>query len=67
MTIRPLTRIFKLGDTELPDPNPEASPEEVQRIYAATHPQIVNASLKEPVVDGETVTHEFVTKIGTKG
>jgi PRTRC genetic system protein C len=54
---------------DLPDPGSHISPQQVQKFYAGTYPELTNADLKGPTIDRKTnvVSYEFVVKVGTKG
>jgi PRTRC genetic system protein C len=61
-------RIFKLNGTELADPNPGMTPEEVRKMYAASgYPMLTNASITGPTIQGSTHVFEFKAAVGTKG
>lgn len=68
-----LTRKFtikkdgKNKDIELPDPNAEMSPEEVMKFYSGTYPELTNATLAGPRVEGAKAEYSFKTVVGTKG
>lgn len=68
LIITGLKRVFKLKDkkVELPDPNENMSPEEVQKFYSGKYPELTNASINLKVV-GETAEYTFTTTVGTKG
>lgn len=53
-------------DIELPDPNPEMSPEEVIKFYASEYPELTNASLDMKVV-GSSAVYSLKESVGTKG
>ncbi|MES1933272.1 hypothetical protein T35B1_11712 [Salinisphaera shabanensis T35B1] len=63
-----LTRVFKLGATELDDPAPQESPEIAMSLYETAFPVLKSASLAEPVIDGERLVYEIVKpQAKTKG
>ncbi len=61
--------ILKKGDKEvhLKDPNPELTPEEVMKFYAGQHPELTNATLAGPKVEGGKAVYTAKTVVGTKG
>lgn len=69
LQITGLTRVFKLKDkkTELADPNPNMSTEEVQKFYSGKYPELTNATIDGPKIVGETAEYSFTTTVGTKG
>lgn len=63
-------RTFSYNGTILPDPNPQLSIPEVQRIHASTHPELANAKPQVETKDGPngtTRTITYHTAVGTKG
>ena len=69
LQITGLKRVFKLKDkkTELPDPNENMSPEEVQKFYSGKYPELTNGSINGPKIVGDTAEYTFTTMVGTKG
>lgn len=61
------SRTFKLGDKELPDPNPNMTVKEVIKFYTGQHPELASASVPVPKATGNTFVYEFNTKIEGKG
>lgn len=61
-----LRRVFKHGSLELPD-LPRLTPGEVQEHYAASYPELTNASIKGPDYDGSKEVYTFQQNLGTKG
>lgn len=61
--------IYKNGnkDVSLSDPNSEMSPEEVIKFYTAKHPELTNATISGPKVEGSKAVYTFKTIVGTKG
>lgn len=55
-----LTRVFKMGSVQLPDPMPGATPEEAIKVYAASYPHLAHATLAEPVVSNGQLVYEVV-------
>lgn len=62
-----LKRVFKFGDIELSDPNPEMNVDEVCGFYSVTHSELTTATVSGPEVKGETAIYTFKTTVGTKG
>ena len=62
-------RVFMYDDTELDDPDPNMSPEEVLEVYKDVYPELTSGSLGEPEIseDGNTVTYELERHVGKKG
>lgn len=52
---------------DLPDPNPEFSPEEVMKFYAGTHPELTNGVIEGPKVEGDKAHYNLSTKAGKLG
>ena len=62
-----IVRKFVWKGTELPDPNPSAGIDAVRDVLTHTHPEIANAAIDGPKVNGEVHTYTFVASVGTKG
>lgn len=60
---------YKKGTTthDLPDPNPEMTPNEVKKFYAARFPELTNSNVEGPKVEKDIMIFNFTTSIGTKG
>lgn len=62
-----LVRRFMYEQQEIPDPNPELEPTEVQAVHALTYPELANATLQGPETCEKWMTYSYQRKIGTKG
>ena len=63
-----LTRVFKLGATELDDPAPHETPEIAMSLYETAFPVLKSASLAEAVIDGTRLVYEIIKpQAKTKG
>ena len=67
-----LRRIFlkdggRAKDTQLPDPNPDFTPEEVLKHYISLYPELSNSSISGPEIKNETLVFSFKTSVGSKG
>lgn len=62
-----LTRTFTFNGTNLPDPGPDFTPEEVKDLYAAQYPDISTAVIDVPEINGDVIAYKFVRNVGTKG
>lgn len=60
-------RVFNFNGMELPDPDPEMSPEDVKAMYAPMYPEITNATISGPEIVGGKRIFKFTREIGTKG
>lgn len=54
-------------DIDLVDPNPDMSPAEVIKFYSAEYPELTNATISGPKVEGSKAVYYFKTTVGTKG
>ena len=61
-----MERVFVYDGREMPDHDPEASVEDVQKQLANFYPDIANAQVKERD-RGDQRIFEFVRQVGTKG
>lgn len=53
--------------SELADPNPDFTPEEVLKYYSVMHPELTNSSVFGPEVKENKLEFSFKTSVGTKG
>lgn len=51
-------RKFRIGATVLPDPAPDASPEDAVKLYQATYPHIAFCSIEEVGMEGDALIFE---------
>lgn len=65
--MKELTRVFKHGSAELPDPNPTLRAEDVRDIHAIQYPELATAAIEGPVVREGKRIFTYSTKVGTKG
>jgi PRTRC genetic system protein C len=54
-------------EIELPDFNPSAPPEQIVKFYAGQYPELTNAKIDAPEFEGNNMTFNIGTSIGTKG
>jgi len=54
-------------DFDLPDPNPNLTPEQVKDIYSQQYPELVNAKIKDKGLVNMESLYEFESIAGTKG
>ena len=54
-----LTRVFRLGSQELPDPDPSLSPEDVKQQYTVNHPELKFSAVKGPSEEGDRLVYTF--------
>lgn len=70
-TAKILTRKFVFDDkntkTDLPDPNPAFSPEQVRTFYGTTHSALTNAAITQETDAQGAEVITFKTYAGTKG
>lgn len=67
MAVKTLTRVFKLGDQVLPDPNPQMSEKQVMEFYANQYSELTNGSISTPEYEDDKVIFKFKTVAGSKG
>lgn len=54
-------------DVELADPNPEMTPQDVIKFYSSEYPELTNATISGPKVEGTKAVYSFKTSAGVKG
>lgn len=66
-----LKRVFRIINgktkTDLPDPNPSMSPEDVIKFYSGEYPELTSATLTGPKVVGDKAEYSAEASVGTKG
>jgi len=67
-----LKRVFRLfkedGKTiNLPDPNPQFTPQEVTQFYTGQYPELTTSTIDGPKAEEDAHVYEFKTTMGTKG
>ena len=54
-------------EVDLSDPDPDMSPQEVIKFYSPEYPELTNATVSGPKVEGSKAVYYFKTSVGTKG
>ena len=67
MKAETLTRVFSYAGMRLPDPDPAMDPPQVVEAYAVGYPEITNADVQGPTVEGDTLVYTIVRAVGRKG
>ncbi len=67
VTVQVMKREFRFNGKKLPDPNPKLAPEGVRGIYQTQYPELVNAVLEGPVLEGGVQVYRFATRVGKNG
>ncbi len=65
--IKEVKRAFKYGSLELKDPDVSMTPEAVMSFYGSVYPELTQAVIEGPEIDGDTMRYEFRKAVGTKG
>lgn len=67
MQVQTLKREFRYNGVKLADPSPTFTLAQVRDFYANTYPEIVNAEIEGPELQGEMQIYSFRRAVGTKG
>lgn len=67
MQVQTLTREFRYNGVKLADPSPKFTLQQVRDFYANTYPEIVNAEIEGPDLQGQIQVFTFRRAVGTKG
>lgn len=67
LVIAAIRRVFQYSGLQLVDPGETLTPDQVRDLYSATYPEISNASVAGPKVEGNTHVYEFVRVVRDKG
>jgi len=68
MQMQSLSRVFSYNGVQLPDPSPSMTPEMVKELYASTtYPELMNAAVDGPVVQGDKQVFTFIKAVRDKG
>jgi len=62
-----LTLRFLYQGIELPTGPDETDPATVREHLSMLYPELVNAEIRGPKIEGDTMTYEFVRTVGAKG
>ncbi len=54
-------------NVELKDPHPDMSVDEVVKHHSRQYPELANATVDGPTMEGDTAVYKFGTVIGDKG
>lgn len=61
-------RQFRIGSTNLPDPDPNLAPEKVVELYSTSYPALRFATLEPPRIEGDLLVIEAkLPTVQTKG
>ena len=66
-TFQTAPRVFLHNAARLPDPDPSMTPDEVRRYFAPQYPDLHNAAVKGPSIEGGERVFTFTRAIGVKG
>lgn len=67
LTATELPRRFAYNGTELPDPSPAMTPEQVRDVYSATYPELTSAVVEGPEFKDGVARYEMVRAVRDKG
>ena len=67
ITTKRVSRVFKHGATEYPDPSPSSKPEQCLALLATGNPTFNNAILDGPTIEGGRQIYQIKIAAGTKG
>ena len=71
LSVKGMERVFSMRRNgtgiQLPDPNPDFTPDEVMSYYSNLYPELTTSTVHGPVFKDDTVQYEFRTVIGRKG
>jgi PRTRC genetic system protein C len=68
MALAELTRIFRTGSIQLPDPNPTLTPEQVKDYYSSNYTHLAGAVVEPPSIEGTKMIINFKpAPVKTKG
>ncbi|USS42778.1 PRTRC system protein C [Burkholderia glumae] len=67
MQIENLQREFSYNGAKLADPAPNMTPNQIREFYSQTYPELTNAEVEGPVINGNRSVYTFRRAVGTKG
>lgn len=67
IAITTIARVFSYNGVELPDIDPNMSPDEVRDVYSAQYADLTTADVLDHGITGEVHRFEFRKKVGDKG
>jgi PRTRC genetic system protein C len=62
-----LPRVFVFNGSTLGDPDDDIDPDTVRRMYAGTYPELTNATISGPKIEGGRRVYTFTAAVRTKG
>lgn len=62
-----LDRVFKIGTTEVPDPDPSKDLVQIQDFLSNSYPELTNGTFVFDEVQGSKRVFKHQRKVGTKG
>lgn len=66
--VQGLRPVLKMGSVRLPFASPDQSVQEALQMYAANYPHLANATVSDPVPEGEELVYEVQKPpVKTKG
>lgn len=67
LQIAPVKRVFQYQGMQLPDIDPELTPEEIRDVYSAQYGELTTAQIIDAGVEEGVHRYEFQRKVGEKG
>lgn len=67
MTIVRLQRVFRMGATDFPDPDPDLEPSQVLKHFSNQYPQLQHATISAGEPEGDTVVFTMTTSYKPNG
>ncbi|MBW7932189.1 MAG: PRTRC system protein C [Gemmatimonadaceae bacterium] len=65
--VKALPREFRFNGVALPDPAPQASPDEVKALLAHQYPDVLTATMEGPRIEGGRAVYTLERAVGAKG
>lgn len=67
VSITQTTRQFTFKGSNLGDPSPSATPDEVRQLLTIHHPELTNAQIEGPELKDGVMQYRFAVRVGAKG
>lgn len=62
-----IKRVFRYKGSDIPDPAPTETPERCMELLSVTYPDLNNASVDVPKIEGGKQVFNLKVAVGTKG
>ena len=66
IVLESVKRTFRLGNRNLSDPSPNMTPEKVRAFYQTSYPELANAAIHGPTLEGKSNVYTSRSRLGRR-